>query len=240
MLVGICGQAGSGKDTVADFLCRHHGFVKVAFADPMKRFVQDVFDMSDAQIWGPSEGRNAPDSRYPRCPWELSREEHQHNDNCKDTLTPRYALQTLGTEWGRNCYPNIWVEYAIRIHEQLQGGGYGYDQRRGLFTVSYLDSPRPYDHGEPMMSAKTNVVISDVRFKNEVEGIRKAGGDVFRITRPGADGGVGVAGHASEAEQKSIPDSSFDGTILNNSTIPNLYEIINRVVMALVRQKQEK
>lgn len=32
MLVGICGQAGSGKDTVADFLCQHHSFVKVAFA----------------------------------------------------------------------------------------------------------------------------------------------------------------------------------------------------------------
>lgn len=34
MLIGICGQAGSGKDTVADHLCKNFSFVKVAFADP--------------------------------------------------------------------------------------------------------------------------------------------------------------------------------------------------------------
>lgn len=30
MLIGICGQAGSGKDTVADLLVMKHHFVKVA------------------------------------------------------------------------------------------------------------------------------------------------------------------------------------------------------------------
>lgn len=29
-------------------------------------------------------------------------------------LTPRFALQTLGTEWGRAQYPEIWVDYLFR------------------------------------------------------------------------------------------------------------------------------
>lgn len=225
MLIGVCGQAGSGKSTVAQFLVKHYGFIEVSFADPMKRFVQDVFDMTDAQIWGPSENRNAEDMRYP----DPAKPRHG--------LTPRFALQTLGTEWGRNCYPQVWVDYAIRVHARLQEGGYAYDQQRGLYTVSTLMDRRV--NPDAMMWPKINVVISDVRFKNEVGGIREAGGDVFRIVRPGAEGKVGIAGHASESEQQTLTDEMFDGVILNNSTLDNLYEIINRVVIPLVQTKQK-
>lgn len=36
-------------------------------------------------------------------------------------LTPRYALQKLGTEWGRSCWPNTWVSMVIREAEELDG-----------------------------------------------------------------------------------------------------------------------
>src|SRR5690242_11167695 len=34
-LIGLTGQTGSGKDTVADFLRETQGFVQIAFADPL-------------------------------------------------------------------------------------------------------------------------------------------------------------------------------------------------------------
>lgn len=95
MLLGIAGLAGSGKDTVANMLVERFAFTKVSLADPLKRICKDVFDFTDEQLWGPSEHRNAPDARW-------------------DGLTPRYALQQLGTEWGRRMHPDVWVRYMIR------------------------------------------------------------------------------------------------------------------------------
>jgi hypothetical protein len=224
MIIGISGQAGSGKDTVADRLCKDHGFVKVAFSDPMKRICREVYDFTDEQLWGPSENRNAEDKRYPRCTAD-----HAHSDACIEYLTPRLALQTLGTEWGRFCYPNTWVDHAIRVHEKLQSGGYAYDQKRGLYSVSTLEKVQ-----DRMMWPKTNVVISDVRFKNEVDGIRKAGGQIWRIHRPSADGSVGIKGHASEEEQKSIPVDAFNVHVFNNAGLEELYELVDAHARALL------
>lgn len=242
MLVGICGQAGSGKDTVADYLCRNHSFVKVAFADPLKRICREVFDFSDEQLWGPSEKRNEPDERYVRgwtvpgggavLPFEWAVPTNPGEKPKAVYLTSRYALQTLGTEWGRNCYPNVWVAYAIRVHKCLQEGGWAYDQKRGLYTVSVLMDRRK--NPDAMMWPKIHVVVSDVRFRNEVEELKKAGGLVLKVVRPGYEGDVGISGHASEEEQKSIHDKEFSAIIVNSSTLDWLYTTVDSVMKSFV------
>lgn len=68
---GNKGNAGAGKDAVADILIKDFKYTRVAFADPMKRFVQEVYQFSDEQLWGPSEKRNAPDPRYRRTPMRV-------------------------------------------------------------------------------------------------------------------------------------------------------------------------
>jgi dephospho-CoA kinase len=42
MLIGLSGKAGAGKDTVADYLVRCYKFQRMAFADPMKRFLNTL------------------------------------------------------------------------------------------------------------------------------------------------------------------------------------------------------
>lgn len=37
MLIALTGYAGSGKDTIADHLVESHGYVKLAFADPLRK-----------------------------------------------------------------------------------------------------------------------------------------------------------------------------------------------------------
>lgn len=101
MIIGVSGLKGSGKDTAANLLCsRFYDIHKEAFADPMKRFCQEIFGFSDDQLWGPSSSRERADVRYRRADGHA--------------LTPRYALQRLGTEWGRDCCPDLWVRYAMR------------------------------------------------------------------------------------------------------------------------------
>src|SRR5690606_39196073 len=46
------------KDLVADWLIQKHNFVKVPFADPIKRFAARCFGIEFERLWGPSEKRN--------------------------------------------------------------------------------------------------------------------------------------------------------------------------------------
>lgn len=197
LLIGIAGNAGSGKNTFADILTKRHAFVQVAFADPLKRIVRDVYQFSQEQLWGPSDCRNAPDPRYPR-----------PDGTC---LSPREALQTLGTEWGRNCYPQTWTDLCIRVCKKLleRATTYDYSTNLGL-----------YDAREE--SYKRGVVITDVRYPNEVKAIKDAGGIMLLIERPGS----GLAGdralHSSETMVSEIPRSEFDHVIINNGTLEDL------------------
>lgn len=221
-IVGLLGLAGSGKDTVADLLVQEHGFAKLAFADPLKRICREVFDFSDEQLWGPSEKRNAPDPRYPRKVYG--------SDKVVENLTPRYALQTLGTEWGRDCYAPIWMELGLRTAKRiLEHGEARYSARKGLYYVEGRLYPAD-QADEPM-----GVAISDVRFRNEVDGVRAAGGKVIKIVRPGAGLGGGAGLHPSEVEQASIPDDAFDAILHNDGTLEDLATKVGQLLTDLAR-----
>jgi hypothetical protein len=201
LIVGISGLAGSGKDTAASFLVRNHSFVRIGVADVMKRFCKEVLDFDDKQLWGSSLHRNAGDGRYTR-PDGVS-------------LSARHALQLLGTEWGRECYPDVWIEYALRVGQTLlDNPGMAYTPEDGLHMGR--DPRKPY----------RGVVFSDIRFKNEMAAVREAGGFLARLRR--GSGLPGSAGkHATEAEQMAIPDTAFDYVLDNETASLNLLE--NRI-----------
>ena len=87
MIIGLSGLKGSGKSTAANFLVED-GFVKMSFAEPIKRMLACV-GLSHEDLYGDRK------------------EEFNSMLNGK---TPRYAMQTLGTEWGRDLIgPDLWV-----------------------------------------------------------------------------------------------------------------------------------
>lgn len=205
MIVGVTGRAGSGKDTVADVLVKEHGFVKIALADEIKRICRKVFDFSEEQLWGASSKRNEPDRRYPR---DHSSKLSPHCECCGvdmdvfwDTpcyLTPRYALQQLGTEWGRNCYKNVWVDLTLRVAEELLKGSYR-DDSGGMGGASYdAKTGVTFYPAVDWLEPVRGVVISDVRFPNEVLAIRAKLGKIWKTSH--GDGLTGAAGaHESES-----------------------------------------
>jgi hypothetical protein len=229
MLLGLLGEAGSGKDTAADWIVKSHNGVKVALADSIKRYCRDAYDFSDDQLWGPSSARNKPDERYPRkhtfrdnvcvcCgfKWAVS-----ENPDPQCFLTPRYALQIAGTEFGRHCFPNTWVNVTLRtaaiLMDRESASEVDYDKTKGLYACPKLDSDK-----------ERVVVISDVRFKNEVDAIRSEGGVVWKITLPETSSTDGWKSHASEAEMRGLPDSCFDEILVNHKTaFEDLYAAVD-------------
>jgi len=225
MIIGVTGQcqdslgrnriAGAGKDEVAKRLLEHHNFVSVAWADPLKRFIKEVYEFEDEALWGGSDARILPDKRYPRPNGEF--------------LTPRFALQSLGTDWGRNCYINTWVDYGIRVAKKILEG-VNYTPQRGL----YFDS-RPQAMREKPKKAD-GVVFSDVRFMNEFQAIKDGGGFVVRVKRklttPYDEKAMNLL-HDSETELPNKPDDLFDYIIDNSGTLEDLAVEIDNMVYDL-------
>lgn len=51
MLIGVSGKQRAGKDTVADYLVRYHGFKKVSLADPLKKLAVEYFGLSYKDVY---------------------------------------------------------------------------------------------------------------------------------------------------------------------------------------------
>lgn len=73
-----------------------------------------------------------------------------------------------------------------------------------------------------------NVVITDCRFPNEALAVRKIGGQLWRIQRPGTEP---VNAHPSET---ALDDEKFDWTLINNGTLEDLRRMVKFRVGALV------
>lgn len=229
MILGISGFAGSGKDTVADFLVKNHGFVKVAFADKIKRIAKDLFDFTDEQLWGSSEHRNKPDKRY--CSGVLNLKHMLSDEELKEYpdglvpqyLSPRKVLQLLGTQFGRESYKDVWVDYALRTaHKLLSDPHTEYSQQLGVMSGSGFEN---YYKG---------VVISDVRFANEIKAIKCKNGSVIRVIRPGAGLNGEASEHQSEAEMRDISDDAFNFIINNDKSLKDLEESVDKIITKLV------
>lgn len=101
-LIALTGYAGSGKSTVAEHLARAHGYRRIRFADPLKDMLKVGFGLTDEHV----------------------------NGGLKETpldvlggRSPRQAMQTLGTEWGRETmHPELWVRaWRARVDASTAG-----------------------------------------------------------------------------------------------------------------------
>lgn len=90
-IIGITGFKGAGKDTFAGMLAKQYpNAVLDSFAAPIRDFVRTHFGYTE-------ENKEDP------IPWL---------HGCK---TPRYLMQTLGTEWGRDMvHPLLWTTLLMR------------------------------------------------------------------------------------------------------------------------------
>lgn len=216
MILGVMGQARSGKDTFADYMVERYGFVRIALADPIKRIAMEVYEMTEDQLWGDS--KEQPDLRYPI--------------PNKGFLTPRVACQIIGTEVARNLYPDTWVGMFKRAASAVLAGTHTYTRTEGLRPLtSYMRWFKKKPQG---------VICSDTRFKNEVKGLHDIDGKVIRLLRVGKDGSVGIKGHASEEEQKTILDSELDAVLQVPEGIGAYHDAIEQLMVKLpMKQRLE-
>lgn len=111
MIIGICGLIGSGKDTIAGYLMKQHGYQRYSWATPLKDISSMLFDWDREMLEGTTSDL---------------REQRELKDDWWSTKlgkdwSPRYALQYIGTEVMRNgLHPDIWVLAGQRRISNMQ------------------------------------------------------------------------------------------------------------------------
>lgn len=99
-LIALTAPKGTGKDTVGSIMTDMYGMERIAFADPIKRAIEAMFDL-DPTIWDDRE----------------LKEQTLHESGLLPGLhaSPRYMAETIGTEWGRDIIgPDVWVKAVER------------------------------------------------------------------------------------------------------------------------------
>lgn len=208
MILGVTGLIGSGKDTVADYLCTFHGFKRVSFAASLKDAVSSVFGWDRELLEGSTK---------------TSREWREQTDTWWSTrlqmdITPRWVLQYWGTDVLRNHFhTDIWV---ASVENKLR-------------------------------QSTDNIVITDCRFVNEVDAIKRAGGVAIRVERgdkpdwyeaavsynKGPNGNSTWSLSKSHLDRAKIHASeyssvgiSYDHYIDNNGTIDELHKKVESII----------
>ena len=160
-LVGLVGYSGSGKDSVAEELCRWGGFTRYAFADSLKSLL-----LATDKTYGNSLER-----------LELWKRKGLHGT--------REKLQNLGQRL-RDYDEDFWVKSMPAI-------------------------------------LADRAIITDIRYPNELEWVKRRGGLVVAIHRPGYGP---VNDHQSETNTTRLLELA-DTTFTNNDTIEELAARVN-------------
>lgn len=139
-LIALTGRAGSGKSLLSGALVLE-GWMRIKFADPLKNMLRAYYRttfLDSDEI----ERRIEGDLKEKPCGFLAGQ-------------SPRHAMQTLGTEWGREC---IGQDFWINAWKD---------------AVQYA-----------MLAEGHSVVVDDTRFANEVGLVRYLGGRVLHVERP--------------------------------------------------------
>lgn len=166
-LIGLAGPARSGKDTVARRLVEAHGFKQFSFSDALYEEVSKAFRVSVEFLQDPRVKdtpreemalHNSFDEDFVATALQNMKHDiympYHPTHPIGVPLSPRWILQTWGTEYRRAQDPQYWIK---RADEWLD------------LAINY---------------GATNFVNTSVRYPNERQWIHWTGGKVWHVSRP--------------------------------------------------------
>ena len=138
MIIALCGEKGSGKDTVASKICELYSHMvpckTIAFADPIKKVVQHIFDLD---------------------PTDETQYDH---------------------------FKRIPVQYRLPGYYQHSVDGRHVVREIGMLMRGYNEQQFvDYVHTTISKEPNTLWIVTDLRFDNEYDFLRKMGATIVKI-----------------------------------------------------------
>lgn len=217
IVLGLAGQAGSGKTTVAEYLVRTYGFIRFGFAAALYNEVAAAYGHPDDSMLRDRRYKEAPTEAlalgmcssegFKVVAREILKAMHPYVDDA-DTipLSSRWVLQHWGTNYRRAQDENYWLIQADKFINGVRSAVMYPEHRAQLF------------------------VCDDVRFENERQFIRgHTDGGMWHIFRRGAKP---VALHVSE---NPLEIWSGERELYNNDSISRLHYGIDLLMRSSAR-----
>lgn len=188
ILIGLAGRKGAGKDTLANSLLSWwtksddvlRGGGVYHMADALKKVSIDLFGVPYDSVYGTQQQKEqATQYGWGNMPTYDTMSEPRPPRNKK--MTGREFLQYFGTEICRTMCDSVHIDATMR--------------------KIFVDD-------EQSSAVEHLAIVADLRFPNECDAIRRAGGKVILMAR----GDSGVDEHISE---NSLEDYEFDAIIDN-------------------------
>lgn len=196
LVIGVTGFARSGKDTIAEFLVREHGFTRIGFGDPMREMlyaINPIISFKQTKMIDTDRTGNVL----------------AHTTTTNETVVTEFIrLRDIIDKVGWNGYKE--TPHGQEIRELLQRLGTE-GGRHVIGDHFWMDVIMGR-----ICKAKGNVVISDVRFSDECDFIHNLGGEVIRVNR------LGITAVNSHISDQQLPDDRIDFEVQNNRTIDDL------------------
>lgn len=209
-IIGLYGKKGVGKDTAAEFFL-DNDWAHVKFARPLKDIVSRSFGIPIRYLeQAEYKDKEFPELFYPSNSvlgllidqlgkGRYALHKKVKREAIKEVInrgfkTPREILQAVGTDVARNICSET---YWIDLAEEVL---------------------------KSWIARKENVIISDVRFQNEADLIKKLGGEVIEITRK-----------TEKDEDNHISENTtldISKKVCNNTSIEELNEKLKELLWA--------
>ena len=161
--------------------------------------------------------------------------------------TPRFLMQYVGTDLLRNqLHPEIWVNSLMNEYKPVSGyyssnlriGARFYDEN-GNLQKEIIGKEIP--NTEIDKRIYPNWIITDMRFPNEMEAVKKRNGITIRVNRPcNICGGSGyhkmscpVSKSGEHYSEIALDSAAFDFVINNNKDIEHLVKEVKKILKKL-------
>lgn len=189
-IILLRGKAQAGKSTVAQYLESQRGYYTFSFAGPIHRHICDILDLPFEEV--PGKLKNTPLEAL-------------------GGKTPRQAMQTLGTEWGRNMiFQKIWTTSVI-------------DRIKKRATTGQID-----------------FVISDFRFDNEYNDLVEAFGEEnvksIHVIREDDHSGMEANEKAHVSENGISVKPTLEVTVKNFGDFTELHASVEEALFQLSQE----
>lgn len=206
MLYILSGWAGSGKDTCAKHLVDRYNYSSFAFADLLREVCSKIFDIPMEYFLN----RELKDAPLAHLPFNLT-------DGMTDLLSGAIAkdLKTFPNDPGTRYHTprTILLSQAMLI--------------RAIDPNTFITEVLA------KIGCKEKVVISDARFKSEIQGIKKYHPKAKTIRL------MSKNQRASMSDiENSLNDYAFDYYIMNDGSLEQLYKQVDSIIE--YEEKREK
>jgi len=227
VIIAFSGWKRSGKDSCASYLREVHGFRRLGFADVLKQMVCSEFDIPFSDMYDDSKKELAL-PQYPifskdatsRTLNDLLYKEFRTSDGQQpDFVHTSPDTGQMFAVSGRDLKP---LFHSIRSLCILKGS-----VNRSVDSDYWVN--RAVQHLEDDQS----YVISDLRYKSEIEAIKKrlGPGDMFFTVRVNRF----ETSPSNDPSERELDDFKFDYVIKNTSTLTDLEYSLETIVCNIKR-----